>query len=153
MKYFDKVTAYIDEESDIIYIKLKDGKFSHTVDVETVLDIDIEGNVIGIELLHTFFDRNPDNNYTLINNEINEHINEIGIYSTEIYRVVGFEEDADDYYYRAIDVYGRTHLLSCVSGFVWLKDRLNEKEYDGLDNVFKLNENSYKEVVNESTKA
>ena len=144
MKHYDKVTAYIDEESDIIYVKLKDGKFSYNINVETVLDIDVEGNVMGIELLHASFDKKPDDNYTLINNEINEHMNEIGIYSTEIYRVVGFEEDVDDYYYKAINVYGKVHLLSCVGGFVWLKNRLNEKEYDGLDIVFKLNENSQK---------
>ena len=50
MKYFDKVTAYIDEESDILYVKLEDGEFSHNVDEKVVLDIGTDGRILGIEL-------------------------------------------------------------------------------------------------------
>ena len=145
-QYYNKVTAYLEEKVDVIYVKLKDGKFSHNVDVEAILDIDIEGDVIGIELLHASFGKKPNDSYTRINNEINDHINEIGIYGTEIYRVVGFYKDSDDYYYRATDVQGKVHLLSCVGAFIWLKNSLDEKEYDSLDNVFKLNENVYDET-------
>ncbi|HLC31107.1 MAG TPA: DUF2283 domain-containing protein [Candidatus Nanoarchaeia archaeon] len=42
-----------DEDADAMYIKLTDKKFSKTkiIDKHTILNLDDEGNVIGIELL------------------------------------------------------------------------------------------------------
>jgi len=42
-----------DEEADAMYIKLTNEKFSKTkvIDKNTILNLDKEGNVIGIELL------------------------------------------------------------------------------------------------------
>jgi uncharacterized protein YuzE len=42
-----------DSDADAMYIELKEGKFDHNkkIDKNTILDIDKEGDVLGIELL------------------------------------------------------------------------------------------------------
>ena len=52
--------AKYDSNADALYIEIKDGKFyrNHLVDENTILDIDKQGNIIGIELLF-IRERNP----------------------------------------------------------------------------------------------
>jgi len=86
-----------------------------------------------------------DDNYTIITNEINEHLNEIGLAPGDyrLYRVVGFAEDPDDYYYVAEDIRGKVCWITCVGGFIWLKSAIDERDYNNMEKCFELNKEWY----------
>lgn len=71
--------------------------------------------------------------------EIEHHKHELCLYLMGLYELVGFHEDDDDYYYEVLDIKGQKQYLSCVGGFIFLKDRLTEREYVGLERLWELN--------------
>lgn len=79
-------------------------------------------------------DRKPE-----ILKEIDEHRHELCLYLMDLYELIGFHEDDMDYYYEVIDIRGQTQHLSCVGGFLYLKEKLSDKEYEGLELLWKLN--------------
>jgi len=57
---FTKMKIRYDKDADAMYIKIRDGKIDKTkkIDDNTLLDMDKDGNLLGIELLFVK-ERNP----------------------------------------------------------------------------------------------
>ena len=57
---FTKMKIRYDKDADAMYIKIRDGKIDRTkkIDDNTLLDVDKDGNLLGIELLFVK-ERNP----------------------------------------------------------------------------------------------
>lgn len=79
-------------------------------------------------------------NKTLIEQEVKDYGNQIVLYSGELYRLIGYADGKEDYYYITKDMRGRRSWQSCVGGIVPLKKYLPEKDYEHLDNLFELND-------------
>lgn len=82
--------------------------------------------------------------------EIEEHRHELCLYLMDLYELIGFHEDDDDYYYEVINIQGQKQYLSCVGGFIYLKEKLSADEYHGMEMLWKLNvrdKKSFKEKM------
>ncbi len=57
---FCKMKARYDPDADALYLQIKEGEVDHTdeIDENTLIDIDKEGNILGIEILFVK-ERNP----------------------------------------------------------------------------------------------
>lgn len=80
----------------------------------------------------------PDDNHKIITAKVEKHKNEIAIYGDDaLYQLVGFADNyEEDYYYEVFDSRGIRKLLTCVSGFTWLKGVIPDKDYERLENSF-----------------
>lgn len=77
------------------------------------------------------------NNYILLSQETRKRHNELVLTHTgHVVRLIGFYDGEDDYYYIVKNTNGvepRHSYWSCVGGLVYLKDRLEQDEYESLD--------------------
>lgn len=71
--------------------------------------------------------------------EIEQHRHELCLYLMEPYELLGFHEDDDDYYYEVLNSKAQIEYLSCVGGFIYLKDKLTLEEYINLEGFWRLN--------------
>ena len=79
----------------------------------------------------------PDNK-TLILEQFEQHKGEFIIMGTDVVRLVAVGDDGEDYYWVVYN--GRTfHWHSCVGGFVVLKNKIDERDYNGFIRIAKLN--------------
>lgn len=85
--------------------------------------------------------------------EIEEHRHELCLYLMDLYELIGFHEDDDDYYYEVINIQGQKQYLSCVGGFIYLKEKLSDKEYEGLELLWKLNVRDKKDLRDKRAEA
>ena len=81
-------------------------------------------------------------NKSIILSEINQYINTIILSFGDftLYRLMGFYEDTDDYYYNLKDIKGQFSLHSCVMGFIPLKNKIDDDDYERIESVFEINE-------------
>jgi hypothetical protein len=70
---------------------------------------------------------------------IEKHKGELLLDFHEVVRLVGFDEDDQDYYYVLHSLKSGKYLESCVGALYPLKGVLPEKEYDCLVSIFDLN--------------
>ena len=70
---------------------------------------------------------------------IEKHKGELVLSHHEAVRLVGFDEDEDDYYYVVHSLKSGKYLESCVGSLCPLKGFLPDEEYDKLVRVFDLN--------------
>ncbi len=82
----------------------------------------------------------PDNK-TIILSEVNKYINTIvlGFGDFTPYRLIGFHEDSEDYYYNMLNIKGEYSLHSCVMGFIPLKGKIDDTDYGRIEYVFEIN--------------
>jgi hypothetical protein len=69
--------------------------------------------------------------------ECKAKFNDICLSFNNIYRLVGFKEGEDDYYYICDDIYGKRSYVSCCCFMESLKGKIDQ--YDALEKVFTLN--------------
>jgi hypothetical protein len=70
---------------------------------------------------------------------IEKHKGELLLNSHEVVKLIGFDEDEDDYYYVLHSLINGKYLESCVGALYPLKGVLPNKEYDCLVNIFNIN--------------
>jgi len=70
---------------------------------------------------------------------IEKHKGELLLDFHEVVRLVGFDEDEDDYYYVLHSLRSGKYLESCVGSLCPLKGFIPDKEYNELVRVFDLN--------------
>lgn len=81
-------------------------------------------------------------NLDILKQTAEQHFNELVIdYSFNVVRFVGYAETEDDYYYIVKNTYGKEQYtyLSCVGSLIYLKDKIDEKDYSILDGTIALN--------------
>ena len=66
--------------------------------------------------------------------------------SYDLKRLIGLEDDGDDYYYVYKSLHGIISYDSCVGGFLPMKNKYSKKIYKSIDNTFKLNDNGECEI-------
>lgn len=76
---------------------------------------------------------------TIILDFIEEHKNEIVLFLDDVVQIIGFYEDNDDYYYDCIDSHGNLFHHSCVFTPIILKNKIDQLDYEYLENFFKMN--------------
>jgi len=81
-------------------------------------------------------------NKSIILSEVNQYLNTIvlGFGDFTLYRLMGFYEDSEDYYYNMLNIEGAFSLHSCVGGFIPLKGKIDDDDYERVENVFELNQ-------------
>jgi len=79
-------------------------------------------------------------NKSIIEKEVKDYGNQIVIYSGDLYRLIGYEDGKDDYFYILKRCNGTKIWGSCVGGIVPLKKYLPTKDYSSLDNLWKMND-------------
>jgi len=70
---------------------------------------------------------------------IEKHKGELLLNFDKVVRLIGFNEDEDDYYYVLHSLISGKYLESCVGSLCPLKGFLPDKEYDELVHFFDLN--------------
>ncbi len=74
--------------------------------------------------------------------EVEEHKRELVLDCVgELVKLIGVIEDPDDYYYEMLYMGRGTILVSCVGGFIILKGKIDDEDYNRLKNMFELNVN------------
>jgi len=71
--------------------------------------------------------------------EIKKYKGTLVLDTLDIKKLIGFDEDEQDYYYVYKPIRGKVERVSCVCGFTPLKLRLKKDEYKCLERVFALN--------------
>ena len=77
-------------------------------------------------------------NKTLILEQFEQHKGQFIIMNTDVVRLVAVGDDGEDYYWVTYDGRG-THWHSCVGGFVVLKGKIDECDYNGFIRMAELN--------------
>ena len=77
-------------------------------------------------------------NLTIITNEFNQLKGQFVICSDRVYRLIGIADDDEDWYYALYDG-RRITLHSCVGRVIPLKDYIQQKDYDEMIRIAKLN--------------
>lgn len=77
-------------------------------------------------------------NLTIITNEFNELKGQFVICIDRVYRLIGIADDEEDWYYALYDG-RRITLHSCVGRVIPLKDYIQQKDYDEMIRIAKLN--------------
>lgn len=89
-------------------------------------------------------------NPEIIQRECDKHRNEMVLDMFGVVKLLGWTDQfEDDFYYVVVDRYD-VKLISCVGGFVWLKNKLNIWEYSRLQQTFEIN--FPKEFIDEEIK-
>jgi hypothetical protein len=77
-------------------------------------------------------------NKTLILEHFEQHKGQFIIMGTDVVRLIAVGDDGEDYYW--VTYNGRkTHWHSCVGGFIILKGKIDERDYNCLIRMAKLN--------------
>lgn len=72
--------------------------------------------------------------------EYKEHKNEIMMdCGGNLFRYIGLKEDEDDYYYYCLKIDGEKTYSSCVGWVTPLKNKIDDRYYKTLDEMFKMN--------------
>ncbi len=70
--------------------------------------------------------------------EWNHHKGEMVLYNSRVYHLIGLGEDDMDYYWILHD--GNKQLWgSCVCGMVWIKGKIDDRDYQNFIQVYRLN--------------
>lgn len=67
---------------------------------------------------------------------IEKHKGELVLDGFSVVKLEGFSEDEDDYYYCVINDEGERYQLSCLIGLILLKDKIEEIDYQKLEEIF-----------------
>lgn len=81
---------------------------------------------------------------------IEEHKGELVLDLFEVVKLVGFDEDKHDYYYRYFCLNRGHYRSTCVLGFVTLKGKVDDDDYKRLEAVWKSNETIYNKIHKEN---
>lgn len=93
-------------------------------------------------------------NPILIQRECNKHRNELVLDGFNVVRLLGWTSQYEydewgDYYYVVYDLHNGIQLVSCVGGFIWLKNQLSMFDYEKTEYTFQLNTPSPTEIRQE----
>jgi hypothetical protein len=77
-------------------------------------------------------------NLTIITNEFNQLKGQMVICSDQVYRLIGIADDDEDWYYALYDG-RRITLHSCVGRIIPLKGFIQQRDYDEMIRIAKLN--------------
>lgn len=91
-------------------------------------------------------------NAVIIQREADRHRYEL-VYQDpfDIYILLGWTDQYEnDYYWVVYEDRGGIRLISCVGGFIWLKNRLTKHEYYSSASTWLYNNNSIEEMLKEA---